>query len=102
MKQSAAQVPALQTSPTAQLIPSGRLVQVLVVVEGWQDWQTEFGLTDPDWRMSPPMKHATAQLPPLHTPVGQLVPVARLVHAVTLEPGSQPWHALLGFNAPVA
>jgi hypothetical protein len=40
MKQSATQLPALHTFPTAQLVPSAAWDQTLVEVVGVQTWQS--------------------------------------------------------------
>jgi hypothetical protein len=43
MMQSAAQVPALQISPGAQLIPFATLLNSVVLVAGWHVWQAFAG-----------------------------------------------------------
>jgi hypothetical protein len=48
MKQSIAQVPALQTSPVAQIAPLATLLQSVVVVPGWQLWQGLLEFVVPD------------------------------------------------------
>jgi hypothetical protein len=48
MKQSIAQVPALQTSPAAQLVPFATLLHSVVLVPGWQLWQAFAGFAWPD------------------------------------------------------
>jgi hypothetical protein len=47
MKQSDTHVPLLQTSPAAQPVPSGSLVQVVVEVAGVQTSQAFAGFTVP-------------------------------------------------------
>jgi hypothetical protein len=48
MKQSAAQLPALQTSPAAQLVPFATLLHSVVLVAGWQLRQAFVGFAVPD------------------------------------------------------
>jgi hypothetical protein len=87
MKQSDAQLPALQT-PVAQLTPFATSVHAVVLVPGWQVWQALVGFAAPDVSIAPPMKQSDAQLPALQTSAEpQLVPFATLLHAVVLAPG---------------
>jgi hypothetical protein len=48
MKQPAAQLDALQTSPAPQLVPGASSVQAVAVVPGWQLSQAFVGLAAPD------------------------------------------------------
>jgi hypothetical protein len=48
MKQSAAQIAALQTSPAAQFVPFATLLNSVVLVPGWQLWQALLGFRAAD------------------------------------------------------
>jgi hypothetical protein len=102
MKQPAAQLPALQTSPEPQLVPLAALVHIVVLVAGSQLSQPLFAVAPEPW-IVPATKQSAAQLPALQTsPAAQLVPFATLLHAVVLLPGWQFKQALVGFAAPDA
>jgi hypothetical protein len=103
MKHSALQVPALHTSPVAQLVPSASLLHAVVLAVGWQLWQALPGFAAAGAYTVAPMKHPGAHVPALQTePAPQLVPFASLVHAEVLAPGWQLWQALPGSAAPEA
>ena len=48
MEQPELQVVLLHTSPVPQVVPFARLVQVVVLLPGWQLWQALLGLVMPD------------------------------------------------------
>jgi hypothetical protein len=47
MRQPAPQLAALQTSPVAQVVPSGKPLHALVLTPGWQLWHAFVGLRAP-------------------------------------------------------
>jgi hypothetical protein len=102
MKQSATQTPLLQTSPTAQTVPSGSLDHAVVEVAGVQTWQGFVGFAVPAGKRTPPMKQSATQVPLLQTsPLAQLVPSGSLDHAVVDVPGAQSSQGFAGFTVPL-
>jgi hypothetical protein len=60
-----------------------------------------FGLIWPGAYTVPPTKQAATQVDPLQMcPEPQLAPVAAVVHAELLVPGSQLWQGLAGLALP--
>jgi hypothetical protein len=101
MKQSATQVPPLQTSPLAQLVPSGSSDHVVVEVAGVQTRQAFAASTVPAGMRTPPMKQSATQVPLLQTsPEAQLVPSASSDQVVVEVAGLQTWQAFAGFTVP--
>jgi hypothetical protein len=48
MKQAAAQLPALQISPGAHVVPPATLLQSVVLPPGWQLWHALLAFAVPD------------------------------------------------------
>jgi hypothetical protein len=88
--------------PEAQAPPSA-LLHEAVDTAGWQLWQELLGSTAPL-----ATSFALSQQPAVHelasqtSPVPQLAPLARAVHAVVEVEGWQTWQALAALAAPLA
>jgi hypothetical protein len=101
MVQADTQLPPLHTPPAAQLVPSGRLLHVVVLMPGWQLLQALPGSIVPGGYTVPPMSHCEPHTPLLQTcPPPHTVPLAMLLHAVVLLAGWHTWQELPGFAAP--
>ena len=88
--------------PLPHEVPFATLLQLDAFVFGEQTWHPFAGLGAAGAKTIPPMKHPAPQAPDEHTsPVPQLTPLERLLHAVVLVAGWQLWHAFAGFGVPV-
>jgi hypothetical protein len=90
MKQPAAQLDAVHTSPAPQIVPSALIVQVVVPAAGAHCWQALDGLLAPDAYTAPSMKQPAPQPDALHTsPAPQLVPAESALQDAVFVPGWQ-------------